>query len=39
MSNLDLEFEPLEEVLVEETGEVEEADLGHFTDNGEDAAE
>ena len=39
MSNLDLECEPLEEVLVEETGEAEEADLGHFTDNGEDAAE
>ena len=39
MSNLDLEFEPLEEVLVEETGVAEEADLGHFTDNGEEAAE
>ena len=39
MSNEDVEFEPLEEVLVGETGVVEEADLGHFTDNGEDAAE
>ena len=39
MSNLDLEFEPLAEVLVEETGEAEEADLGHVTDNGEEAAE
>ena len=33
MSNLDLEFEPLEEVLVEETGEAEEADLGHCSVN------
>ena len=39
MSNLDLEFEPLEEVLVGETGVAEEADLGHFTDNGEEAVE
>ena len=39
MTNLDLEFELPEEALIEETGEAEEADLGHFTDNGEDAAE
>ena len=39
MTNIDLEFEPLEEVLIAETGEAEEADLGHFADNGEDDAE